>query len=195
MIRTATHQDWDALYEVGLRCGDAGEDATDLFDDPRLIGEVYVGPYLALEPDTCLTLDLGGPAGYALGAVDTLAFGSRAEREWWPALRARYPRDAVRREADAAVVAELYDPPRAPDDIVAVFPAHLHIYLLPEGRGHGWGRLLIDELCGRLVDAGAVGVHLGVDSENARAIGFYRALGFELIQDVDGVDWMARRLM
>jgi GNAT superfamily N-acetyltransferase len=191
VIRTATRDDWDALYDVGLRCGDAGQDATALFDDPRLIGEVYVGPYLALEPRTCLTLDLDGPAGYALGTPDTVAFAARAEREWWPPLRARYPIDVVRRDADAALVAELFAPPTAPADVVAAYPAHLHIDLLPQGRGHGWGRLLIDELCDRLASAGATGVHLTVASSNLNAIGFYERLGFETVARLEDADVMA----
>jgi GNAT superfamily N-acetyltransferase len=194
VIRAATPADREALYDVGLRCGDAGQDATRLFDDARLIGEVYVGPYLALEPDTCLTLDLDGPVGYALGAPDTPDFAARAEREWWPPLRERYPLDVVRQPHDAALVAEIYTPPSAPPDVVTAYPAHLHIDLLPQGRGRGWGRLLIDELCARLASAGATGVHLTVASSNERAIGFYRRLEFATVAHVDDADVMARTL-
>jgi len=194
VIRTSTRADRDALYDVGLRCGDAGQDASDLFDDPRLIGEVYVGPYLALEPATCLTLDLDGPAGYALGAPDTAAFAAHAEREWWPPLRERYPLDVARRRTDAALVAELYAPPTAPPDVVATYPAHLHIDLLPRGRGQGWGRRLIDELCGRLAAAGSSGVHLTVASSNHSAIGFYERLGFTTVAHLDDADVMAMPL-
>lgn len=192
MIRTAEDRDRDALYDVCLRCGDAGKDATGLLDDPELLGAVYVGPYLALEPATCLTLDLDGPAGYALGTPDTAAFQARAEQQWWPALRARYPLDGARRELDAALVAEIWTPPVAPADVVAEWPAHLHIDLLERARGTGWGKRLMTELMDRLAVAGASGVHLMVATSNADAIRFYRRLGFATMARDDDTDVMAR---
>ena len=194
MIRNAEPRDRDALYDVCLTCGDAGKDASGLLDDAELLGAVYVGPYLALEPATCLTLDLDGAAGYALGTPDTRAFQQRAEREWWPALRERYPLDLPRRELDAALVAEIWAPPVAPDDVVEQWPAHLHIDLLERARGTGWGRRLMAELMTRLAEAGASGVHLMVASSNLDAIGFYRVLGFDTVATHDDADVMARAL-
>lgn len=194
MIRTAEPRDRDALYDVCVKCGDAGKDASALLADPELLGAVYVGPYLALEPATCLTLDLVGPAGYALGTPDTAAFQARAEREWWPALRARYPRGSGSRELDAALVDEIWSPPVAPDDVVERWPAHLHIDLLERARGGGWGRRLMAELMASLADAGATGVHLMVATENVDAIGFYRVLGFDTVAETGDAQVMARSL-
>jgi len=41
VIRPVSQADLDALYEICLRTGDAGEDATHLYSDPRLLGEIY----------------------------------------------------------------------------------------------------------------------------------------------------------
>jgi len=49
-LRRYERRDEAAVYEVCLRTGDNGNDATQLYDDPRALGHIYVGPYLKLEP-------------------------------------------------------------------------------------------------------------------------------------------------
>ena len=90
LIRPATSADGPVLYDVCVRTGADGEDATGAYRDTRLLGHIYVGPYLALEPDLAFVLDDGAPAGYVLGARDTRDFDRRCEHEWWPPLRKRY---------------------------------------------------------------------------------------------------------
>ncbi len=78
----------------------------------------------------------------------------------------------------------MHHPPGADDAIVAEYPSHLHIDLLPAAQGRGAGRRLVQRLATSLHDAGSSGIHLGVSSRNHRAIGFYRRLGFaELVND------------
>ncbi len=187
-LRPYEPADRAALYEICLRTGDGGADASDRYAVPTLLGEVYVGPYLAFEQDLAFVLDDGtGAGGYTLGALDTRAFEARCEREWWPPLRERHPPGSqAPGSADAGVVALLHQPPRAPDVVVAGHPSHLHIDLLPPWQGGGWGRRLIDRLLVALEEAGSPGVHLGVGTANRRAVGFYRHLGFrELHADGD----------
>jgi ribosomal protein S18 acetylase RimI-like enzyme len=184
--RTADH---DAVYDICVRTGAAGEDATHLLRDPALLGHVYAGPYVELAPDLAFVVeDDDGVAGYILGAADTTAFQDRLEREWWPELRRRYP--AYRTSGDAAfddlLIALMHSPPRARADLVAAYPSHLHIDLLPRLQGQGWGRRLIDTLSERLRATGSHGLHLGVATANTKAQAFYRAVGFAELDD-DGV--------
>ena len=181
--------DHDAVYDVCVRTGAAGEDATHLLGDPALLGHVYAGPYLALEPDLAFVVeDDGGVAGYILGAADTAAFEDRLEREWWPELRRRYP--TYRTDGDAVfddlLIALMHSPPRTRADLVATYPSHLHIDLLPRLQGQGWGRRLIDTLVERLRATGSHGLHLGVATANTKAQAFYGAVGFTKLAD-DGV--------
>jgi hypothetical protein len=91
-IRTYQPADEQTLYEICLLTGDSGEDATALYRDPRLLGEVYVGPYLRAPAALALVgSDDDGVAGYVLGVPDTIAFEEWCEHSWWPALRSRYP--------------------------------------------------------------------------------------------------------
>jgi ribosomal protein S18 acetylase RimI-like enzyme len=188
-IRAVRPADEPALYDVCLRTGANGGDATSLYRDPRLLGEVYVGPYLALEPDLAFVVadDDDAVGGYVLGARDTADFERRCEAAWWPALRARYPRGSST-GADADVIRLIHRPPRAEPAVLAAFPSHLHVDLLPAWQGGGWGRRLLETLFDALRAAGSAGVHLGVSRRNEPAIGFYRRLGFtELGGDAHGL--------
>jgi ribosomal protein S18 acetylase RimI-like enzyme len=184
--RTADH---DAVYEICVRTAAAGEDATHLLRDPLLLGHVYAGPYMEIAPDLAFVVeDDDGVAGYILGAADTAEFQDCLERDWWPELRRRYP--TYRTDGDATfddlLIALMHSPARAPADLVAAYPSHLHIDLLPRLQGQGWGRRLIDTLSERLRAIGSHGLHLGVATANTKAQAFYRAVGFTELDD-DGV--------
>src|SRR5262245_30548802 len=87
-LRHAQERDHDARCDVCLRTGDAGEDATEREDDPRLLGFVWALPYQVLEPDFAFVIeDLEGVAGYVLGTPDTPRFDAMLEKRWFPALR------------------------------------------------------------------------------------------------------------
>lgn len=184
-MRPYAARDLDALYDVCLRTGDSGRDATGLYAVQRLIGDAYVGPYVAFEPALATVLDDGaGAEGYVIGALDTRAFERRCEREWWPVLRRRYPlRSARAGSRDERLVALIHQPPRAADHVVQEHPSHLHVDLLPRWQGGGWGRRLLEHLFDQLAEAGSPGVHLGVGRANERAVGFYERLGFTVLDD------------
>ncbi len=181
-IRPYQPGDLEALYRVCLLTADDGEDGTPLFRDPDLPGHVYVGPYVAFEPDLALVAeDASGAGGYTLAAFDTASFEQRLERDWWPPLRARYPE---RDPADYLSTAEKYavgninHPWQTADDLASRFPSHLHIDLVPRMQGRGVGRRLIATMIEALAARGSHGVHLNVAYGNSRAAGFYRHLGF-----------------
>ena len=183
-IRPYDASDRDALYAICLETGASGEDATNLYLDPRLLGEVYVGPYVEFEPALAFVVeDAEGVAGYVLGARDTRAFEARCEEAWWPPLRARYPLEHFPAgSADARLLEVVHRPHPAPDDVVRGYPSHLHVDLLPRTQGQGYGRALIERLLDALHAAGSPAVHLGVGEANQRAIGFYQRLGFTLLR-------------
>jgi ribosomal protein S18 acetylase RimI-like enzyme len=181
LIRQALADDRDSLYDICVRTGDSGGDASPLYRNHELLGALWVGPYLALQPELAFVAEDGqGVAGYVLGAEDTRQFEEACERDWWPALRARYPDPPADAElsADDALMRRFHHPDPTPADVVEQFPAHLHIDILPRGQGHGVGRRLMTTLFDALRHRGVAGVHLGVGPTNTRAIGFYRHLGF-----------------
>lgn len=177
-IEPARLHDLPGAYRVCLRTGDAGKDATGMLRDPDLLGHVYVGPYIARGAGTQLVaVDEQGVVGYLLSADDTRAFDAWADAEWWPALRARYaPLDDG--STDAELIRLIHAPEHTPEELLADYPAHLHIDLLEHTRGLGLGRRLIERLLADLSAREVVGVHFGVDDQNANGIAFYEHLGF-----------------
>jgi ribosomal protein S18 acetylase RimI-like enzyme len=196
VLRPYRSDDRDAVYEICLRTGASGEDASGMLRDPDLLGHVYAGPYVTLEPELAfVVVDDDGVGGYILGAADTAAFEERVERQWWPDLRRRYPtwRTGGDVTFDDVLVARMHSPRATSAALVADYPSHLHIDLLPRLQGQGWGRRLVDTLAARLRSAGSSGVHLGVAAENTRAHDFYRRVGFtEVARDERSVTFAMR---
>ena len=185
-IRPYRPEDLDALYEICLKTGEHGADATAHYRDPRIIGEIYAAPYAVLEPALAFVAeDAEGVAGYILGTADTRAFEARCEAEWWPGLRARHPNprgtppDAWTWDQKRAF--QIHRPFPTPDAVVAAAQAHLHIDLLPRLQGQGMGRAMLDTW---LWAAGGR-AHLGCDVANVRAQRFYDTYGFSRL-DVAG---------
>ena len=189
--RTRDVREVAALYDICLRTGADGRDASTLYRDPLLLGEVYLGAYLELAPELAfvLTNDDDAPVGYVLGAADTAAFEDQSETSWWPALAEQYPRDTFPEGTpDARLVNMIHQPSRMDQSVIAGYPAHLHVDLLPQGQGGGNGRRLMETLFTALREQNVEGIHLGVSLENTQAIGFYQHLGFTQLTD-DGVFW------
>lgn len=182
-IRPYHPSDLCALYRICLQTGDSGADATRLYRDPDLLGHYYAGPYAVFEPDLCFVLTAAGqPCGYILGARDTPAFAERCAREWFPALRARYPAPAPDDRSPEAQLIRMVRSGEVDSPGPAGYPAHLHIDLLPQAQGRGWGHQLMRVFLERLRQLGVGGVHLGVAAGNARAVRFYERAGFARLE-------------
>lgn len=180
VVRPFAPSDVDACYEICLSTGDHGRDATALYTDPRLVGEIWVGPYLERWPQHAFVVaDDAAIGGYIVGAPDTAEHERWLGREWLPTLRLRYPIGTFPvGTADDECVRLLHDPPTTPDQLASEWPAHLHIDLLPSMQGRGHGRALINAFFASLRSAGVPAVHVGVSLRNPEAIAFYERLGF-----------------
>lgn len=178
-IRPYRASDLDKIYDICLKTGDAGKDASRLYRDPELLGHVYAGPYGVHAPQTALVVeDEEGVGGYILGPADTPAFEAKLEAAWWPCLRARYPDPPEPKTPDERMCRLIHHPPRMTRRIAGAYPAHLHIDLLPRLQGRGLGRRLID----RWRETAGAAAHLTVGTRNARAVRFYRAYGFHEVE-------------
>jgi ribosomal protein S18 acetylase RimI-like enzyme len=193
-IRPARRGDESGAYHVCLKTGDSGQDGEPFYrDDPDALGRIYVGPYLAFEPDLSLILEDGdGICGYALGARDSRAFYTRYENEWRPDLWKRFPEPRGDRR-HCTRLEQVYHAYHHPDyfcpEPYDAYPSHLHIDLLPRAQGRGLGRRMIGQLTTSLREQGSPGAHLALSERNTRAFGFYQRLGFgELIRMGEGDD-------
>lgn len=202
-IRNARLDDLEAIYEISLLTGEAGQDATALYRDRKMIGHIYSASYVTLSPEISFVVeDSDGVAGYIVGAYDTAAFENRLESEWWPALRARYPEpqgDPDSWNADQRRSFTIHHPPRAFTPRAAEFPAHLHMNMLPRLQGQGLGTRLLDHWIALARQAGVSGVHLGASEGNISGQRFWASRGFErlappFVEPADRSAWFGRYL-
>ncbi len=184
-IRPYQPGDRDAVSEICLRTAAGGGDATGVYSDDALMPEVFALPYVTYAPDLAFVVDdgHGRAVGYVIAVADTRAFVEWWRREWAPGFRARHPQPGPATGHDPGFTeAQLLDAGANPERMLIAelddYPAHLHIDLLPELQGQGFGRRLIDTLRSALADRGVPGVHLGMDAANIGARAFYDRLGF-----------------
>ena len=191
-IRRAVFSDLPYFYEICLKTGNDGKDASAFFSDPYLIGHYYAAPYLAYRDGICFVAEYEyRPQGYIAAVPDTASFKQWMEEHWLPPLRKRYPRPfpPARSEKEKEIINHIHER-KFPVDIaeqpwLTEYPAHLHIDLMPCLQGKGQGRILMDKLFNELTQKGVSGLHLGVSSSNQGAIAFYKKMGFSVLEEHD----------
>lgn len=200
-IRDYRPSDLPYLYDICLRTGDSGKDASALVPDPFVIGQYYAAPYAVRDGRCVLVLEgergeagLSRPIGYILGTDDTASYNAWLAAEWLPGCASLYGRGAAGKgaagngEPPAAApslyerLAGLFTAAPATPAYCDRFPGHIHIDILPEGQGAGWGRRLMDAFCDRLRSLGCPGFHLGVGARNQAGVAFYRRYGMEELE-------------
>ncbi|MDR2923682.1 MAG: GNAT family N-acetyltransferase [Treponema sp.] len=191
-IRKAVLSDLPYLYEICLKTGNEGKDASALFSDQYLLGHYYAAPYLVYQSGICFVTEYEyRPQGYIVAVPDTVSFRRWMEEQWLGPLRKQYPRPfaPARSHKEEKIIDYIHErqfPVDSEDKpLLAEYPAHLHIDLLPSLQGKGQGRALIDSLFSELVQKGVHGLHLGVSSSNPGAVAFYRKMGFSVLEEQD----------
>jgi ribosomal protein S18 acetylase RimI-like enzyme len=182
-IRLAQTGDQAAAYYVCLKTGDHGRDGEPFYrDDPDALGRIFVGPYLAYEPQLSLVVeDQQGVCGYALAALDSRAFYARYDDQWRPRLCEQFslpPGDPADWSRAATVHSWYHQPDYFCPEPYEAYPSHMHIDLLERVRGRGVGRRMMEHLMDELRRRGSPGAHLNVSARNPAAMDFYRRLGF-----------------
>lgn len=183
-IRPYRPADRDQVARICLLTAAGGGDATGVYSDDTLMPEVFALPYVDYAPELAFVVADGERVlGYVIGVADTAAFVEWWRREWSPGFAARHPSPGAPTGRNPAFTeTELVEAGTSPERMLIVelgdYPAHLHIDLLPELQGQGFGRRLIDTLRGALAARGVPAVHLGMDAANTGARAFYDRLGF-----------------
>ncbi|NED14607.1 GNAT family N-acetyltransferase [Streptomyces sp. SID9124] len=177
-----------ALSDICIRTAAGGGDARDVYPDHELVPAIFATPYAHLEPELTFVLDdgTGRAVGYILGTADTPRFVKEFRERWLPRVADRYPLpDGPPRSPSDEMTLLLYNPERMVLPEVADHPAHLHIDLLPDWQGKGYGRALMNTFLAALNAGGVQGVHLSMLTSNTPARAFYDRLGFTEIHVPD----------
>ncbi|MFE6964002.1 GNAT family N-acetyltransferase [Agromyces sp. NPDC057679] len=185
-IRPYRPDDREDVALICLRTAAAGGDATGVYSDDTLMPEVFALPYVEYAPELAFVVadaDTGRAFGYVMAIADTAAFIEWWRREWGPGFAARHPAAGEpTSHAPDFTEAELIDAGLHPERMLvpelAEYPAHLHIDLLPELQGQGFGRRLIERVRAELAARGVPALHLGLAAANTGARAFYDRLGF-----------------
>jgi ribosomal protein S18 acetylase RimI-like enzyme len=199
-IRLASLDDERALYDICVITGDSGKDATGIFNQPDLLGDIWVGPYLHLSSEYCYVVhsDDGVALGYCIATLDTTSFETVTDALWWPAKQAFYKKPDISQQdkwsRDERLTHLIHNPSRSPTEFLEEYPSHAHINLVPEMQGKGWGKKLMQAMEDSLHSAGSLGVHLILSSKNLNALAFYKAVGYNVIFERPGEIGVAKKL-
>lgn len=195
-IRKAQVFDLPHLYNICVKTGNSGTDATNLFNDPFMLGHFYASPYLfAKEACNFVAVVNGTVQGYILCAKNTKSFNAWL-CTWLEPIANNYRNGFVpKTETEKSLLEEIifykndFCPP-----FLEEYPAHLHIDLLPSLQGKGAGKLLIKTLLEELKKENIKGLHLGVDAKNEKAINFYKKCGFSVLEKTSWGFYMGLKL-
>nr|WP_314260672.1 GNAT family N-acetyltransferase [uncultured Devosia sp.] len=196
-LRPYRPDDLEALYAICLQTGDSGQDASAQHHDPKAVGHLYAAPYGVLEPEHAFVAeDEEGVAGYIVGTFDTADFEERLESAWFPPLRQHYAgiSPASLQPADRMRIEAIMSPSTNPAEIVARYPAHIHMNLLPRLRGQKVGTGLLKLWLDAAKAAGVSGIHLGANSKNAGGVAFWSKSGFQPVAEIGRTTWFGMDL-
>jgi ribosomal protein S18 acetylase RimI-like enzyme len=191
-IRKYKPSDRSAIREITYRTGFKGEDLTGrgYFDDKELWFLIFIDYYCRYEPGHFFVAQEAGggaPVGFICGALDSREQERRYQKNmpWRILLRAllytswRYWRSFKNLLAMNSMLEG--DDPQKMAEIYRLYPAHLHINILPEYQGVGLGARLMRTFETHLVDQQAPGVHLQTSNYNRKAVPFYQKMGFAIV--------------
>ncbi|MBR2867903.1 MAG: GNAT family N-acetyltransferase [Clostridia bacterium] len=161
-------------YEnVQFACLNSEGPATDPEQTQRFVLITFCNYYIEKEPENCFVLDDDGRAvGYVICAENYDKFKPVFDAEYLTQTL-DMPPHRYEWASTSTVLQEKYK---------EEYPAHLHIYILPEYHRKGYGGQLINALFDHLRSKGVKGVMLTVGERNSTGIGFYKKYGFEFIE-------------
>ncbi|UCH24884.1 MAG: GNAT family N-acetyltransferase [Trueperaceae bacterium] len=188
-MRPTEEADEGAINTIAFLTGFFGDSAEIFFPDRQLFVDLWVKPYLkGFGCCNHVASEYGHVKGYILGACDTAAYQRYFLRESLDILRGlfsnRYPRWRLCLPYLWRLVR--FGSRFAPSDL---YPAHLHINLLPEVRGRGIGSALLARYLDCLGTFGVPGVQLTTTHENRAALKLYQRFGFRLFEEYQSSLW------
>jgi ribosomal protein S18 acetylase RimI-like enzyme len=180
-IRAYRAADRSTVRSIVYATGFMGDPVDWLWGDAESFADLFTQYYTDREPESLLVAEGNGQiVGYLSGCIDSTRSAGAAAR----VINRLVRRGALVRPSIAPFfwrsIRDIVADRGAPDEMLRDphWPAHLHINLLPQGRGKGLGYQLMDAWRMRLREHQSPGMHLGTMAENDRALRFFAACGF-----------------
>lgn len=190
VIRPVRPSDETRLGQIAYQTGFFGDSAERYFPDPQLFADLWVRAYFRLPGAVGSVAQVDGEViGYIVGAVDGAAYRRALGRvivdTVLPGLiTRRYTRPLA---ALPYLTRSLRFP--SPHAAETDFPAHLHLNLLPQSRGLGLGRGLLQAFLDQLRERGVPGVQLSTTDQNGAALRLYAQAGFTVADTAETGLW------
>ncbi|MBA2955006.1 GNAT family N-acetyltransferase [Nocardioides sp. MAH-18] len=183
-VRPYDPADRAELLGVVFEAAGEGAPGSEVWGHHASLADVYLTPYLDLEPDSVFVVTADGrPVGYLAGCVDDARFPSEGERlksviQKYRLYRMPGPRRFFVRAAYDTALFKVRRIPTAGELKDPRWPSHLHIDVMPVARGTGAAARLMELWFERLREVGSPGCYLQTSAENQRAVRFFESVGF-----------------
>jgi len=177
IVRRYEPRDRAAVREICCETADAGEPVDRFFPDREVFADVLTRYYTDFAPATTWVAEQNARViGYLTGCLDTRQFMRTMALRVVPAglvkalvhgsLWHRFVRQNLRLPASQR------------RQLLADYPAHLHLNLRAGERGQGAGRQLLEKFLEQARHAGVPGIHAGVSETNGAGRKFFERAGF-----------------
>lgn len=193
-IRPYNARDYRVVGTICVQTGNAGRDASGLYDSHDLLPALYAYPYVVHSPDLAWVVEYDGKVvGYVVGIADTREFSDWWVHYWRRELALMFEQTDGWSMASLGLLErgmEMFHRfTRLADDIGEAtktattfggfaYPAELRVDLLPEAQGKGEGEKLVRLFVNALARLGVPGVTVGIDEDNLEEQGFFKQIGF-----------------
>jgi ribosomal protein S18 acetylase RimI-like enzyme len=187
VIRPFAAGDRPAVRRIACDTADCGQPVERFFPDREIFADLLTRYYTDFEPESSQVGEQGGVVvGYLNGCLETTRHDHLMKAKVLPAVLAKtfFRGTWFRPQAMRFVlrnmgvwVSHRYEPPLD----LTQYPAHLHVNLAPDFRGHGLGRMLVETFLNHVADRGVAGVHASVREDNEKGRRFFERLGFREI--------------
>jgi len=171
-IRKYEEKDYENVCYACLN-SEGDDDITEEFAD--FVLNTFCKYYIDNEPENCFVVDDEGKAvGYIICAENFDKFKKTYDEEYFPR-SIKYGESRIEWATEAYMLHEKYKD---------IYPAHLHIDILPEYQRMGVGGKLLRALFDHLLSKDIKGVMLTCGTNNVTANNFYKKYGFEELEVV-----------
>ncbi|MER3396076.1 MAG: hypothetical protein C4318_01240 [Acidimicrobiia bacterium] len=172
-----------AVRFICCETGHLGDPIDPYFSDREVFADFVTRYYTDVDSAWSWVLeDRGEVVGYLTGCPDSKVYAAKVKKVWALVATKALARGVPLRPSSGRLTWRLlWDVARERPSFGHYgpeYPAHLHINLLPQARGRGGGRMLIDAYLAALRAASIRGVFLETSCENTRAVAFFRSMGF-----------------
>jgi GNAT superfamily N-acetyltransferase len=184
-IRPYQVADRDEVRAIALATAFHGEPFQAFFKSGEWLADYLMAPYTEIEPEHLFVAEFKGQVvGYLTGVLDSLEFRHKKYRRIYPKLAWSFWTGGVwihplNWRFAFSIVANVLKGRLVGDseDMLAEYPAHMHINVRDGHRQLGIGRRLLDRFVDIVQDAGVSGIHLHTMREEDQHP-FFEAVGF-----------------